>query len=1127
MNKPKKQSSFHVLSVVTLFLILCSISQCFGADCNWNSGDPHKMHWAQEPDLSSTGVDISMYIATVADDFKCSSSGTIDDIHLWGSFINDTLPDDGPDSLTFRLSIYSDIPAQGDIMSKPGDSLWTKVFKPGEYTATKVYDGLENWYDPPRSRYYPDNNRQVYQYDFCIDSNPFNQEEGTVYWLVVDELGPDFPDYKFGWKSTTRDLHWNDNSSYLIDGQFAWKEITYPDEHDYKGEQLDLAFVITGKDQIKYQYDWGDAPDWASAVGYPTLSFNNGANHIIDGPWLGYDSDYPDAELNGQPELSALGDDLDIEPLFSLGPPNDDENGVSIPPMFRGFPADITLEVNGGGGYVDAWIDFNRDMAWQPSERICWWFLPDGTNTITFIVPADAVIGETFARFRISKEGSLSPVGPAKSGEVEDYLVNIHYNCARCLGQEFVRGDTNQDTVVDDEDVTAITEYILTGAPKPKCMDAADADDNGVVDINDATYIINYLNGGPQPPEPFPNCDLDPTADMLSCGEYDYCQGCLDVNYVTSKWFQLPDVTANGIDIRIDSNDGNIRTIADDFECRNKSLLTDVHLWCSWKADIRGVIENIHLSIHSDDPAGTAGSDKENKFSKPEPGILWKMDFPKGKFHETLYHTLPEPGEWWWDPVKEELTEGGDRKIWRIDIKIDPNVAFVQQGTPNDPRIYWLKVQVDANNGEIGWKTRRWPDHYMDDAVWDVGSELPRIWKELRYPKTHPYYGLEKDIDSIDMAFCLTYTHDSSMPTSMPASETSCPVVATQCPTVLTRCPSEKTKCPVIATRCPEIETQCAAITMCPPVKTTCPAANTLCPVVDTECPATDTECPVEQTFCPVYETRCPVVETQCPPQDTQCPLITMCPPTETTCPALRTRCPVIETQCPVADTKCPIDDTRCPVVETRCPPKETYCPEDPTRCPIDPTRQCYIETMFPPVDTECPPIDTSCPIEQTVCPVFETRCPAQETECPFSNTKCPIDDTQCPVVETYCPPEITYCPEDPTKCPVDPTGQCYIQTMFPPIDTECPAVETECPVVPTTCPLVPVFTQCPATTTICTPGCQITSLPDFCEITFAPGTPGCIILNGTKSPPIISECPAIETECPTIIPSDLLSKLM
>jgi len=1093
-------------------------AQSSGADCDWDSGDPHKMHWPQEPDLSSTGVDVSMSIVTLADDFKCSSSGPINDIHIWGSFVNDDLPPKGPDSLTFEITIYSDIPAEGDNWSRPGERLWRRTFKPGEYSAHMVHDGPEGWYDPARERYYPDNHKQAYQYNFCIEKDPFIQEEGTIYWLVVDEVGPDNPydaDYKFGWKTTTRDLSWNDDAVYLIDGYSQWYEMTYPDEHEYKGQTLDLAFVITG-DDTQREYDWSDAPDSFTMPGYPTMSYNNGANHKIVGPWLGDDTDFPDPELNGQPESNALGDDLDIEPLFSLGPPNDDEDGVSIPPMFQGQPADITLEANGGGGIVDAWIDFNGDMSWQASEQIYDSFLADGTHTISFNVPADAVIGRTFARFRISKEGFLYPWGPADSGEVEDYRVNIYDDCRQCTEQEFIRGDFNQDTQVDDADVTLITEYLLTGAPKPTCMDAADADDNGVVDIGDTTFLLHYVNGGgPPPPAPFPDCGPDPTDDTLTCDQYHHCPGGALVSPQYTKWIQLPDVTTNGIAIQIDDSDGYIRTIADDFECQIKSLLTDVHLWCAWVNDQRGVIKKIHLSIHSDDPAGPAGYDPDNLFSKPAPNALWEMDFLQGQFQETLYYTLPEPGENWWDPPW--MSMGVDRQIWRIDIDIDPSNAFLQEGTASSPRIYWLDVHADTENGEFGWKTRRWPDHYMDDAVMDTGVGLLRTWQELRYPSGHPYRGSEQD--SIDMAFCLTYTpEDPNGPTFMPMSHTQCPVAATKCPTTATRCPLANTQCPVAATKCP------VAATRCPPANTQCPVAATKCPPVDTQCPPEETKCPLEITKCDIEETVCPIEDTRCPPLETECPLYeTGCALyIETECPTIETQCPPIETQCPIVETKCDFYlETYCPIVETKCypdikftqcPPRETYCPHESTKCPTEDTKCPVMDTECPVEDTKCPSLYTQCPPERTKCPIENTICMGETicfpipTECGTTPTYCPAIETECPIFGTVCPVKFTECPypPEPTKCPTE--------------DTKCPVTDTKCPVEDTKCPVK--FTECPLTSTLCI-AC-ITQLPDCGPATL---TPACIFgPEGTNNSALIRKCPVIETKCPTVISKDLLA---
>ena len=99
--------------------------------------------------------------------------------------------------------------------------------------------------------------------------------------------------------------------------------------------------------------------------------------------------------------------------------------------------------------------------------------------------------------------------------------------------------------------------------------------------------------------------------------------------------------------------------------------------------------------------------------------------------------------------------------MWRVDIDIDPSVAFLQQGGPGGGVIYWLAVRVETTEGEFGWKTRDWPEHFWDDAVFDYGSELPRFWSELRYPPGHPYHGLEDD--SIDLAFALTTEPTSEM----------------------------------------------------------------------------------------------------------------------------------------------------------------------------------------------------------------------------------------------------------------------------------------------------------------------------------------------------------------------------
>ena len=105
---------------------------------------------------------------------------------------------------------------------------------------------------------------------------------------------------------------------------------------------------------------------------------------------------------------------------------------------------------------------------------------------------------------------------------------------------DFVRGDCLGDGNVELGDL--IYMMCIFCDPGPLfCYDACDADDNGIYDIPDPIYLLNYLFGeGVPPPAPFPNCGPDPSADSLSCTNYQHdCQTPtptppLDTDYIFS-----------------------------------------------------------------------------------------------------------------------------------------------------------------------------------------------------------------------------------------------------------------------------------------------------------------------------------------------------------------------------------------------------------------------------------------------------------------------------------------------------------------------------------------------------------------------------------------------------------------
>jgi len=72
----------------------------------WQPGDDHKMHFPQLPDEDGWDVNAT-YPLILADDWECSETGYVKDIHFWGSWKHDyTGVID-----SFVLSIHNDIPA--------------------------------------------------------------------------------------------------------------------------------------------------------------------------------------------------------------------------------------------------------------------------------------------------------------------------------------------------------------------------------------------------------------------------------------------------------------------------------------------------------------------------------------------------------------------------------------------------------------------------------------------------------------------------------------------------------------------------------------------------------------------------------------------------------------------------------------------------------------------------------------------------------------------------------------------------------------------------------------------------------------------------------------------------------
>ena len=214
---------------------------------DWDIGQYHKMHYPQLPKVDGGWDVMSSYYLFLADDWQCSQTGYVNDIHTWVSYRDDVPVD--PE--TVHLAIWTDDPVgdQGipgedpdNTFSKPLERLWHEDRVSGQWTTRWWADGMQGWFDPrdPAGTMVPPtvpDHWGVYQMNFLFDdTEAFWQEEGNIYWLEFTVQQP--TEAGIGWKETTDPFQ--DDAVWRIEGG-AWNELIDP----VTLESMDLAFVIT------------------------------------------------------------------------------------------------------------------------------------------------------------------------------------------------------------------------------------------------------------------------------------------------------------------------------------------------------------------------------------------------------------------------------------------------------------------------------------------------------------------------------------------------------------------------------------------------------------------------------------------------------------------------------------------------------------------------------------------------------------------------------------------------------------------------------------------------------------------------------------------------------------------
>ena len=228
---------------------LCVLFASCTALADWNVDDPYKMHFPQLPDPDGWDVEFYQWVPQLADDWQCTESGEVDDVHIWYSWEGDLV---GTIEMV-QLSIWSnfeDPDEDGPLFSKPDQKLWGyQDLYPRDFTTRPwITGGKQGWYDPVSGNYETSDHDEIYQLNVVDIPEPFYQEEGEIYWLsICFWMGEDLNSP--GWKTADVDNYPGDSAgNHFMDDAVWWngKNDTWNELHDpLTGESLDLAFVIT------------------------------------------------------------------------------------------------------------------------------------------------------------------------------------------------------------------------------------------------------------------------------------------------------------------------------------------------------------------------------------------------------------------------------------------------------------------------------------------------------------------------------------------------------------------------------------------------------------------------------------------------------------------------------------------------------------------------------------------------------------------------------------------------------------------------------------------------------------------------------------------------------------------
>jgi uncharacterized repeat protein (TIGR01451 family) len=258
---------------------------------------------------------------------------------------------------------------------------------------------------------------------------------GALYGLVTSTGNDPAPD-------PDDDVNGDDNGTYsgaLIASHpvtlTTGGEPTSEDGNNNTNLTVDFGFTPAAAAPV-LSYDYGDAPDvgvGTSHDNYNTTALDNGPFHLLGVPNAPYLGNCVDADAGALQNAGATADDTGPHALVvgNCSGTNDEDGVTFSAPMVPGSSATFNVTANGPSDCrLDAWVDWNQDGVFGNSagEQIATNLNVvhgAGAAALNPTVPANAIPGITYARFRCSSAGNLPPTGTAADGEVEDYAVSV------------------------------------------------------------------------------------------------------------------------------------------------------------------------------------------------------------------------------------------------------------------------------------------------------------------------------------------------------------------------------------------------------------------------------------------------------------------------------------------------------------------------------------------------------------------------------------------------------------------------------------------------------------------------------------------------------------------------------